>query len=177
MHLISNFNSRIYLGYLLFLKDIYLLDTYSDCYVIVRRFKLQRWIEWFAFLREDVFSWIVGISLSINPNGRIFRMCCLPFSRLSICSLVKLVLFLCSFRFNRSRNCESSSPEELCSELPSEVFSWSRSPPPGYPKTVLLLFINARPHALQPYLPLINKYKGKTFSRLGTVVQKQSLQL
>lgn len=104
-------------------------------------------------------------------------MCCLPFSRLSICSLVKLVLFLCSFRFNRSRNCESSSPEELCSELPSEVFSWSRSPPPGYPKTVLLLFINARPHALQPYLPLINKYKGKTFSRLGTVVQKQSLQL
>jgi hypothetical protein len=48
----------------------------------------------------------------------------LPFSRLSICSLVKDVRFRCSFRFSRRRICESSSPDELCSELPSEVLSW-----------------------------------------------------
>lgn len=46
-----------------------------------------------------------------------------PFSRLSICSFVNEVRFLCSFLFSRSLSCESSSPEELCSELPSDVFS------------------------------------------------------
>lgn len=46
-----------------------------------------------------------------------------PFSKLSICSFVKDVLFRCSFRFSLNLNWESSSPEELCSEFPSEVFS------------------------------------------------------
>lgn len=47
----------------------------------------------------------------------------LPFSRLSICSFVNDVRFRCSFLFSRKRICESSSPDELCSELPSDVLS------------------------------------------------------
>lgn len=47
----------------------------------------------------------------------------LPFSRLSICSFVNEVRFLCSFLLSLSLSWESSSPEELCSELPSDVFS------------------------------------------------------
>lgn len=50
-----------------------------------------------------------------------------PFSKLSIWSLVKLVLFLCSFLFSLSLSCESSSADELCSELPSDVLSGANS--------------------------------------------------
>lgn len=55
----------------------------------------------------------------------------LPFSRLSICSLEKDVRLRWSFRLSRSRTWESSSPEELCSEFPSEVVScwWDKSDP------------------------------------------------
>jgi hypothetical protein len=37
--------------------------------------------------------------------------------------LVNDVRFLCSFLLRRRRSWESSSPDELCSEFPSEVFS------------------------------------------------------
>ena len=47
----------------------------------------------------------------------------LPFSKLSICSFVNDVRFRCNFRLSRNRICESSSPDELCSELPSDVLS------------------------------------------------------
>lgn len=48
-----------------------------------------------------------------------------PFSKLSICSLVNDVRFRCNFRFKRKRNWLSSSPDELppASELPSDVLS------------------------------------------------------
>lgn len=49
----------------------------------------------------------------------------LPFSRLSICSLVNDVRFRCNFRLRRKRSWLSSSPDELppLSELPSDVLS------------------------------------------------------
>lgn len=58
-----------------------------------------------------------ALLLNMNKSSTV------PFSRASICSFVKDVRFLCSFLFRRIRNWESSSPEELCSELPSEVQS------------------------------------------------------
>lgn len=48
---------------------------------------------------------------------------CLPFSKFSICSFVNDVRFRCSFRFRRKRIWESSSPDEFCSELPSDTLS------------------------------------------------------
>ena len=53
----------------------------------------------------------------------------LPFSNCSICSVEKEVLFLCSFLFSLSLICESSSAEELWSELPSDVASLMPSLP------------------------------------------------
>ena len=46
-----------------------------------------------------------------------------PFSNCSICSVENEVLFLWSFLLSLSLICESSSPDELWSELPSEVAS------------------------------------------------------
>lgn len=71
----------------------------------------------FRILQRKIF--IEAVSLGFFFYCGMF----VPFSRLSICSFVKEVLFLCSFRFSLSLSCESSSPDELCSELPSEVFS------------------------------------------------------
>lgn len=48
----------------------------------------------------------------------------LPFSNCSICSVENEVLFLCNFRLSLSLNWESSSADELWSELPSEVASF-----------------------------------------------------
>ena len=47
----------------------------------------------------------------------------LPFSSCSICSVENEVLFRCSFRLSLSLSWESSSPDELWSEFPSEVAS------------------------------------------------------
>ena len=58
-----------------------------------------------------------GISRCING------VLLLPFSSCSICSVENEVLFRCSFRLSLSLSCESSSPEELWSEFPSEVAS------------------------------------------------------
>lgn len=59
----------------------------------------------------------------LSRGGRGTCILALPFSRASICSLVKEVLFLCNFLLRRSRSWESSSVLELCSLLPSLVTS------------------------------------------------------